>query len=147
MLGMAHTDYESALKGRLQDIERELRPFEKLIQERNYIMRLLALRGDTPDTHYDRAVQRGVQVVDAPHARAFPVNPGSKTSLILTEARRILESYPKREASFLELYRKLPKQVLSTSRHAREHARGALMRAGDRVGIRYVDSDHVRLVS
>lgn len=126
---------------------------EPLIEERNHILRILRLQGISPASKIvavdvpPRAVRMNDGRDHRPVQSTFLVDPSSKTSRILNATRSILEQKADHQATFLAIYHALPKELLGSGRHVREHVRGTLQRAGHRQGIEYVNSDQVRLVA
>lgn len=129
---MAHADLVLALKQRRSE----------LTQEITHIDGLLALHGESPNGSVT-----GEQPVTASNRGGlFVANPNSKTSRVLKATREMLEAAPGRELPFLTILHRLPKELVGTSRHRREHIRGIIQK-GEREGIEYVDAQHVRLVA
>ena len=123
---MAHADLVPALKQRRAELTQELA----------HVDGLLAL--------YDVAGPTGGTADQPQRGGLFVSNPNSKTSRVLAATRKMLEDAPGFELPFLTIYNSLPKDLVGTARHRREHIRGIIQK-GDRVGIVYDSAERVRL--
>lgn len=133
------TKFLAGLQERLDEIEAEIAAaVQPLIDERAEIVRLRARHVADPTT------QTELRLHPFSNRHSFQPDPTSWSSRVLEEGRRILENAPKHELPFVEFYHRLPAE-LNGSAKRRERARQALMRSGKRVGIKYVDANHVRL--
>jgi len=150
---MAHA-VEAALEQRLAEINEILRPFLPLIEEKTTTERLLAIRHALNDASSQRPEPEPAPGSHGPPPHTardisyrFVADPNSKTSRVLAKAKEMLQAETKLELPFLTIYRRLPPELVGKTRNAREHIRGILQQKGDRVGIDYVDAEHVRLVA
>lgn len=130
------------LQERKSEIEDELAAVKPLMDELAMIDQLLT-------KHEKGAVEPSLfspmtSETRSPHR--FEPDPNSYTSRILDETRRVLEAAPHHELSFLKLYHAFPASFNGSGK-ARERARTAIMRAGKRAGIEYVNRQRVRLVT
>src|SRR5579863_4842499 len=129
---MAHSSMEESLLARLDEIDAALLPYRPLIEERQRVEELLAFYRTRTSGDASR-----------PPGSRSP----SKVRTLLTRAREILRGEVQHELPFLDLFQRIPEEMLGNGRHVREHFRGMLMRAGEKYGIEYVDAGCVRLVS
>lgn len=138
------TKFLEGLRERKSDIESEIAAHKPLLDELAMINALLAKHDNPFGIQMVLASPEVPSIVRSPHR--FEPDPNSYTSRILEEARRVLEGVPHRELSFLKLYHAFPASFNGSGK-ARERARTAIMRAGKRAGIEYVNGQKVRLVS
>lgn len=127
---MGHASLRAALRARLDEINEQLAPFKLLLKEREHIVGLLDLHGTLDETQVP-----------------FTPDPNSRTARVLAVSRELLEQEPTRQTSFIKLFHQIPKEVVGDGRHAREHVRSILLRAGSRAGIIYESKDVVKLAA
>jgi len=85
--------------------------------------------------------------VGALRGKQFEVNPNSRTSRMLEAARGIIESSPARVMTFLDLFDKLPTELIPPTKNGREIVRKILREEGHRVGLNYVSANMITLES
>ena len=97
---MVHTEFQRALRGRLAEIQEELRPFSKLIEERSYIVRLMRLEGmPLPDSRTNGGAsdpptpRRGAPTYSS-GSKHVPGGPQLQELTRLREARRYWKPLP-----------------------------------------------------
>jgi len=125
---MAHSSIQESLAARLEEIDAALQPFRSLIEERQRIEAMLEFYRERTDNAPSRP------------------RSASKVSALLTRSREVLRGEMKHELPFLELFSRMPADVLGEGRHVREHFGGMLQRSGEKYGIEYVNADCVRLL-
>lgn len=124
------------LQEKKAEIEAQLASVQPLIDDLAAIERLIKREMTSTNGHAKKAAPSG--------RHSFQPDPDSRSSHILTEARRVLEAASGRELPFGELCQRLPKELVRTSKE-RQYARIVIQRAGKRAGIQYVNANRVRL--
>lgn len=144
-----------AIEKRLAEIEDKLDPFNALIEERAELLRVL--RRHRPEqsrqlvAHGSLWRERTSLLGDRGAIEpldAKPSNGASATSIVIAEARHVLDQTKRGSLKFARLFEQLPESAKSAfkGKYRQQAVKTAIQRSGNKVGIEYKKGGTVRII-